>query len=357
MGLQQFADNASSILAASISNVATTVQLSTGDGALFPSLTGAEYFMVAVEDVSGDIEIMKCTSISGDILTVVRGQESTSAIAFTQNLARVEVRDTAGTLAAFVQKSGDTMTGTLNMGSHSITNGVLGSGSSVESAVEIVDTPIRGATGASGNQLAVPTDGTSRATASGLPILCQGDPLPAFTPGMVMAWYGAEVNIPAGWGICDGTIQNGFQTPDLRNKFVIGAGLTYPLGNAVGAAAAVSDTGTLNLSSLTTDAHALAVSEMPSHTHEFWAHTPANYSGSGTFQTYEVDAGSSPSYVNTVNGNQIIQSTGGPASPGGAIGNGVGHSHTLTGASGSHTHNVATLPPSIALYWIVYVGV
>lgn len=42
-------------------------------------------------------------------------------------------------------------------------------------------------------------------------------------PGMIMLWNGAVVDIPSGWHLCDGTVG----TPDLRNKFVIGAGLAY----------------------------------------------------------------------------------------------------------------------------------
>jgi len=41
--------------------------------------------------------------------------------------------------------------------------------------------------------------------------------------GFIMLWHGAVVNIPAGWALCDGN--NG--TPDLRDRFVIGAGGTY----------------------------------------------------------------------------------------------------------------------------------
>jgi len=44
-------------------------------------------------------------------------------------------------------------------------------------------------------------------------------------------WHGAEIDIPGGWLICDGN--NG--TPDLRDKFVIGAGNTYNLNDAAGA--------------------------------------------------------------------------------------------------------------------------
>ena len=41
--------------------------------------------------------------------------------------------------------------------------------------------------------------------------------------GIIVLWSGAIVDIPAGWALCDGN--NG--TPDLRDKFVIGAGDTY----------------------------------------------------------------------------------------------------------------------------------
>lgn len=41
--------------------------------------------------------------------------------------------------------------------------------------------------------------------------------------GLICLWGGAIVDIPAGWALCDG---NGGR-PDLRDKFVIGAGNTY----------------------------------------------------------------------------------------------------------------------------------
>jgi hypothetical protein len=49
---------------------------------------------------------------------------------------------------------------------------------------------------------------------------------------MIVIWAGAIVDIPAGWHLCDGTEG----TPDLRNKFVIGAGSTYAPGATGGAA-------------------------------------------------------------------------------------------------------------------------
>lgn len=50
-----------------------------------------------------------------------------------------------------------------------------------------------------------------------------------FKRGMIIDWYGAVNNIPAGWHLCDGTSG----TPDLRDKFVLGAGGNFPL-NGVG---------------------------------------------------------------------------------------------------------------------------
>jgi len=47
--------------------------------------------------------------------------------------------------------------------------------------------------------------------------------------GTILLWAGSIVGIPVGWKLCDGN--NG--TPDLRDKFIIGAGNTYPV-DAVG---------------------------------------------------------------------------------------------------------------------------
>ena len=50
------------------------------------------------------------------------------------------------------------------------------------------------------------------------------------TIGTIKLFFGGSQNIPAGWQICDGT--NG--TPNLKNKYVIGAGNLYSLGQDVG---------------------------------------------------------------------------------------------------------------------------
>ena len=74
-----FKNNAFSTLASGINDSVTSMALDTGDGAKFPSPTGAEYFYVTLIDTSNNLEIVKCTSRSTDTLTIVREQEGTTA--------------------------------------------------------------------------------------------------------------------------------------------------------------------------------------------------------------------------------------------------------------------------------------
>jgi len=62
--------------------------------------------------------------------------------------------------------------------------------------------------------------------------------------GVIVMWSGSIVSIPSGWLLCNGS--NG--TPDLRNRFVVGAGSTYAVGATGGSADAivVSHTHTIN---------------------------------------------------------------------------------------------------------------
>jgi hypothetical protein len=59
---------------------------------------------------------------------------------------------------------------------------------------------------------------------------------PAALPtGMIVMWSGSIATIPAGWLLCNG--QNG--TPDLRGRFVLGAGGDFGVGAQGGSADAV----------------------------------------------------------------------------------------------------------------------
>lgn len=98
----QFTNNAVTALASGISAGATSLTVSTGTGGLFPATSGSVYFYVTLANLAGAVEIVKCTSRSGDVLTVVRAQDGTSASAW--NAAdKVELRVIAGELNDFLQ--------------------------------------------------------------------------------------------------------------------------------------------------------------------------------------------------------------------------------------------------------------
>jgi microcystin-dependent protein len=58
--------------------------------------------------------------------------------------------------------------------------------------------------------------------------ISHGNPMPV---GTILMWHGDTANVPGGWALCDG--QNG--TPDLRDRFIVGAGANYPVSNTGGA--------------------------------------------------------------------------------------------------------------------------
>jgi hypothetical protein len=52
--------------------------------------------------------------------------------------------------------------------------------------------------------------------------------------GGIIMWYGNTSNVPDGWRLCDGGATNGYTTPDLRDRFVVGAGSSYTPGSTGG---------------------------------------------------------------------------------------------------------------------------
>ncbi len=90
----KFANNAHSTLASSVSTSATSITVASGHGARFPSLSGSEFFYATLIDTSNNLEIVKVTARSTDVLTATRAQESTSARAFASG-DRIELRVTA----------------------------------------------------------------------------------------------------------------------------------------------------------------------------------------------------------------------------------------------------------------------
>ena len=59
----------------------------------------------------------------------------------------------------------------------------------------------------------------------------------SFVSGMIIIWSGAQNAIPSGWVLCNGSNS----TPDLRDRFVVGAGNSYSVG-ATGGSNTATDT-------------------------------------------------------------------------------------------------------------------
>jgi hypothetical protein len=57
----------------------------------------------------------------------------------------------------------------------------------------------------------------------------------AIPSGLISMWSGSIASIPSGWALCDGTNS----TPDLRDRFVVGAGSAYAVDATGGSADAV----------------------------------------------------------------------------------------------------------------------
>ena len=66
--------------------------------------------------------------------------------------------------------------------------------------------------------------------------------------GGIIMWSGSASNVPGGWKLCNGSNN----TPDLRNRFIVGAGDEYGVGNKGGQKEV-----------------ALTTNEMPRHYHEY----------------------------------------------------------------------------------------
>lgn len=83
--------------------------------------------------------------------------------------------------------------------------------------------------------------------------------------GLICMWSGTTV--PSGWHLCDGT--NG--TPDLRNRFIVGSGDEYTVGDTGGE-----------------KAHTLTIDEMPKHTHSYSGTSSTIYPGSSSYKNIMV---------------------------------------------------------------------
>ena len=154
------------------------------------------------------------------------------------------------------------------------------------------------------------------------------DILAAVMPiGAIMIWSGTSASIPDGWAICNGQVIGGYATPDLRNRFVIGAGNSYSPGNTGGAFS------TALSGSITIGSHAISGDEMPLHAHTYTDRSDYLVDGYN-FACYTGCGATSSYYTRTT----------------GATGGGTAHGHSGSTIS---MNNLNCVPPYMALYYIM----
>ena len=128
----KFSNLASTTLASGVSDTATSLSVTSASS--FPSLGGSDYFYASIGRGSGS-EIVKVTALSGTTLTVVRGQDDTTAISHASGV-EFALRVTAASLndlstqadTESVSIAGDTMTGALTVPALDITGNTTTSG-------------------------------------------------------------------------------------------------------------------------------------------------------------------------------------------------------------------------------------
>ena len=171
------------------------------------------------------------------------------------------------------------------------------------------------------------------ATADGLVKKITAAPIPL---GGIIMWSGNISTIPSGWYLCDGSTQNSVVTPDLRNKFIVGAtadtaDTTYP---SLRPGASLTNTA----------ANAVVVSHQHTWTGSI---SPSNHNHgyTGVYGTGWPDESGDRTPAGGGNSYPVKSQT---KSVSLAVGGTVG----ATGVSGLN----ANLPPYYSLAYIIYVG-
>ena len=144
----------------------------------------------------------------------------------------------------------------------------------------------------------------------------------SFIPvGVITLWSGSIASIPSGWALCNGSAG----TPDLRDRFVVGAGSTYAVGATGGANTVTLDT-----------------TQIPSHTHTGTTNaTDLSHTHTGSGTTGNNNVGHTHTGSGTTNENNVGHTHSGTTND-----NNVGHTHTgsgtTSGFSNDHTHSGTT---------------
>lgn len=139
---------------------------------------------------------------------------------------------------------------------------------------------------------------------------------------IIIIWSGAINEIPNGWLLCDG--QN--NTPDLRNRFIVGVGSKYTLEEIGGSANSVNIEHTHSTSS---------TNSVASHTHTISTGRPDQFSG-------------------PITAFNIIRFFRGDF--GRATNQGGAHTHSFNTTNAGQSGINRNMPPYIALGYIMFGG-
>ena len=179
--------------------------------------------------------------------------------------------------------------------------------------------------------------------------------------GIIAVWSGAEGAIPSGWYLCNGS--NG--TPDLRNRFIVGAGSgsSYSVGNTGGANSVTLSTSQIPAHSHTTSnhshnasvsdpghGHSMSISD-PGHSHNTSVTGAKLFPGYGGAHVPYGGAGGYPgTHFNMSNANTGISANASNANTSISVSTGNANPSTNnTGGGGSHENR----PPYYALCYIM----
>ena len=179
--------------------------------------------------------------------------------------------------------------------------------------------------------------------------------------GVITLWSGSISSIPSGWVLCNGS----GGTPDLRDRFVVGAGTTYAVGATGGANTVTLDATMIPAHTHTVSASGTTGNNNVGHTHTF-SGTTSGQSNTHSHTATVTDPGHKHNTDNPTGGYTLgggstsvgtisNQTTGGlintvivqTATTGITVSNGnasADHSHTYSGTtsgiSANHNHAV-----------------
>ena len=110
-------------------------------------------------------------------------------------------------------------------------------------------------------------------------------------------WSGSIASVPSGWALCNGLSG----TPDLRDRFIVGAGSSYAPGNTGGANSVVLTEGQLAAHN-----HTGSTNTTGAHTHTYTGHRSSNYDLGGntaedTSKQQTENTGSAGNHNHTLN--------------------------------------------------------